>query len=99
MNPSTILTANATEYKSWTWRDKLRCKLFPPRYDEPQWPVPFDAVEGDGLVIRTYVHLSFLDRLRVLFSGKLHVCSKTSTEHVIGNHKTTSSAFPVWRFR
>ena len=75
----------------WTWRERLRFKLFPGRYcDLPEAP----ATHQDCLTIRTVVVLGWLDRLRLLFSGRLTVETKTVTENMVGQHKTSSVAFP-----
>src|SRR5690348_2521342 len=70
--------------RPWTWKDKLRCKLFPPQYcDLPEAP----PTHKDVLVCRVTSELSWLDRLRVLATGRLQVESRTVTENVIGDHK------------
>lgn len=73
--------------RPWTWKDKLRVKLFPPQHcDVPEAPAHF----RDALVCRVVSELSWLDRLRVLVTGRIQVESKTITEHAIGCHKTQS---------
>lgn len=73
--------------RPWTWKDKLRCRLFPPQHcDLPEAP----ATHKDVLVCRVTSELSMLDRLRVLITGRIRVESRTVTENVIGNHKTKS---------
>ena len=53
--------------------------------------LPKQVKMHDGLVVKTRVELSFKDRLIVLFTGKLEVESNTSTENVIGFHRTNST--------
>ncbi len=73
--------------RPWTWKDKLRCKLWPPQHCElPEAP----ATHKDVLVCRVTSELSMLDRLRVLVTGRIRVESRTVTENVIGDHKTKS---------
>lgn len=70
-----------------TWRDRFRERFFPAAYCElPEAP----ATHRDVLVVRVFTHLSWLDRLRVLLTGRIRVESKTVTEHVIGDHRTCS---------
>lgn len=68
------------------WQEKIGRKLFPASYIE--WP----EMEGakDGLHCDITVELSMLDRIRVLFSGKLEVTAKTATENLLGAHKTVT---------
>lgn len=75
----------------WTWREKLQFKLFPSRHCSlPDAP----ASHLDCIVVRTVVTLSLLDRLRVLWSGRLTVETKTVTEHIVGATTTASVAYP-----
>ncbi len=78
----------------WTWRERLRFKLFPDRY----CPLPeASAVHKDCVVIRTVVVLSALDRLRVLWSGRVTVETKTVTENIVGATTTASVGYPSLR--
>lgn len=82
-----------TMNRPWTWRDKLRCKLFPPQHCElPEAP----ATHKDVLVCKVFSELSMIDRLRVLITGRIKVETRTVTENVIGDTKTNSvfSALP-----
>lgn len=73
--------------RPWTWRDKLRCKLFPAQHcDLPEAPASFQ----DVLVCRVTSELSMLDRLRVLITGRIRVESRTVTENMMGSHRTKS---------
>lgn len=75
----------------WTWRERLRWKLFPSQH----CPLPdAPASHLDCVVIKTVVVLGWLDRLRVLFSGHLTVITKTVTENVVGATTTASVAYP-----
>lgn len=76
------------------WQEKLGWKLFPSVYvDSPELPGMRDV-----MVSYTHVNLSFLDRIRVLISGKIEVTTKTATENVIGKVSTNCgfSARPPW---
>jgi hypothetical protein len=86
--------ALATPIRPQTWRDKLRGKCFPRKDHLLEWPDLQGYPTADFLSIRTTTHLSFIDRLRVLVSGKLVVSTKTTTQFVIGENKTASVAFP-----
>ncbi len=79
--------------RPWTWKDKLRCKLFPPQHcGLPEAP----PTHKDVLVCRVTSELSWRDRLRVLATGRIRVESRTVTENLIGRHITRSvfSALP-----
>lgn len=74
--------------RPWTWKDKLRCRLFPWNHcDLPEAP----ATHKDVLICRVISELSLRDRLRVLVTGRIRLESRTVTEHVIGDHKTKSA--------
>lgn len=82
--------AYVVEYQG-TWRERLRFKLFPSRY----CPLPeAPASHLDCVVIRTTVVMGWMDRLRVLLSGRLTVETKTVTEHVVGATTTASVGYP-----
>ena len=75
----------------WTWRERLRFRLFPSRYCElPPAPATFQ----DCVVITTVASLSFVDRVRVLVTGKVTIETKTVTEHIVGGTMTSSVAYP-----
>lgn len=76
------------------WQEKLGWKIFPNTYvDSPELPEMKDVI-----VSYTRVNLSFIDRLRVLISGKIEITTKTATENIIGAVKTNcgSSVRPPW---
>ena len=75
----------------WTWRERLRFRLFPSRHCElPEAPAHY----ADCVVVTTTAVLSWADRLRVLISGRLTVQTRTVTENVVGDCRTSSVAFP-----
>lgn len=77
------------------WQEKLGWKLFPNSYTE----MPGIPKMKDCLVCYVTVHLSWLDRLRMLISGKLEVTAKTTTENVIGENFTNTGVSvrpPAW---
>lgn len=79
----------------WTWREKLRYRLY------PSMPCPLPsapAAFADCVVVTTHVGLDWLDRLRVLVSGKLKVETRTVTENVVGGTVSSSVAYPVLRW-
>jgi hypothetical protein len=51
--------------------------------DFPQWA-------KDGLTVRTTIHLSFWDRLKILCGWKLELDTFTATEEVVGRTETRS---------
>ena len=75
----------------WTWRERLRFRLFPSRYCElPVAP----ATYADVVVVKTVVVLSFTDRLRTLLSGRVTVETRTVCENVVGATITSSVGYP-----
>lgn len=78
----------------WTWRERLKWKLFPSRHCElPSAPATYQ----DCVVVRTVAMLSFADRVRVLLSGRLTIETKTVTENIVGAAVTSSVAYPSLR--
>lgn len=68
-----------------TWVDRLRWKLFPMETcDIPDIPA------RDCVIVRSRYRLSFLGRLRVLFSGRIEVETKTATENIVGACESSS---------
>lgn len=87
---------NAQEfYKPWTWRDRLRFKLFP---STPCPLPPAPAHFEDVLHVDVSVGLDALDRMRVLVTGKLAVRTRVVCEHKPGATVSASAAYPVLRF-
>ncbi len=73
--------------RRWTWREKLRAKLFPfVICHVPEAPPSFQ----DVIVSKSRSNLSFTDRLRVLITGKVEVETRIMTDVVIGSHRTNS---------
>lgn len=69
---------------------RLGYRLFPQRRIE--WPEPPEGETAkDGLHHEITIELSFIDRLRVLFSGRAMVRSRILTENVIGRFITVDS--------
>lgn len=74
----------ALVYKSTFW-ERLGWRLFRRKHiDMP------DVPGRDCLVVVSTVSISWLDRLRILFSGRAQVTSKTVTENIIGQNTTVS---------
>jgi len=72
---------------TWTWRDRLRSKLFPfVICHVPEAPPSFQ----DCIVTKSKSVLSFTDRLRILLTGKVEVEVRIVTEHVVGSIRTNS---------
>lgn len=81
--------------RKFTLRERIGMKLFPSRHCEvPEEEMPVKSRNWqDVLVIRTSVVLSWADWLRVVFSGRINVETKTATERVLGCTKTSSVAY------
>ena len=79
-----------------SWRDRLGRLFFPSTYLEP-WEDEDGWAPGD-LSTMTTVRLDWLDRLRLLISGKLYVHSRTRTDLIINRAegKSTSFVLPPW---
>lgn len=75
-------------------RERIGWRLFPSRHcdmpDLPKLKTGGQTATRDCLVAHTKVELSFLDRLRVLVSGRIEVVAKTVTENVIGENVTVA---------
>lgn len=91
------VTENFAYEAPWTWRDRLRFRLFPTRVCPLPMPERFTA--SDCVISRTAVGLDWIDRVRVLVSGRLMVETRTATEHEVGQTESLSTGYPVWRFR
>ena len=87
MNDDLDRNQNMRCSRSWTWKDRLRCALWPQQHcGLPEAP----ETHKDVLVCTVTSELSLLDRLRVLFTGRICIKTKTVTENVIGNCRTKS---------
>lgn len=75
-----------------TFLEKVGWKLFPAKHCDMPEP-HHHLMMRDGLVCRTEVQLSILDRLRVLVSGRVRVETKTTTENQIGWNATNAVGF------
>lgn len=74
----------------FTFTDRVWMRLFPvAAISEPEMP------HRDMFVCRTRVKFSWLDRLRIVMTGKAMVETRTVTENEIGAHKTASVAYPI----
>lgn len=75
-----------------TWRERLGYKLFPGKYCH----LP-DLEDGSGgkdcLVVTTWIEFDFIDRLRVLITGRVSVETRTTTANVIGENKTNHAVY------
>lgn len=91
MNESEVGVApenTCMEYHS-QWQERLGHRLFPGK-----WCGHPDMDEAhDCLVIRTEIHLSFIDRLKLLFSGIVRVETRTTCENIIGSNVTNSVGY------
>lgn len=81
--------AMAQDYQP-TWRDRLRGRLFPYRHCHPP-EAPGHYL--DCITIHTTVGLSWIDRFRVMLTGRLEVTTRTVTENTIGKNVTASESY------
>lgn len=87
MNEPTLPPENSAMCYQSQRRERLGWRLFPNAHCfSPD-------LEGgrDGIVSRVRCELSFMDRLRLLISGRIEVWVKTTTENEVGRHATNSS--------
>ncbi len=80
-------------YHEPTWRERFWPRLgfhhaHAPRPDEDELK---DGWAESWFVVETYVTLDWLDRLRVLVSGKLHVDHAIKTDVPIGRSQAVSA--------
>jgi len=90
---------NLTLASRWTWRDRLRWKLFPVRSHECHPP---EGDFTDCIIMEVRSSLSLMDRLRFLFSGRLQMRAYIATEHVVGATKSNTVVWvdcPAWAER
>lgn len=84
--PETNADCGAMVYHS-TLAERIGWRLFPREHiDAPEMPE-----QGDVFVCETEVRIDWLDRLRILVSGRCQVTTKTATEHRFGNSATVSN--------
>lgn len=76
----------ASPERPWTWKDKLRSKLFPFTICH----IPEASDFQDVIVTRTRSELSLADRLRVLFTGKIETETRIVTENMVGETRSNS---------
>lgn len=71
-----------------TRRERLGWRLFPSRHCD----MPKGMGFRDGIITEVTVGLSFADRVRALFSGRIRVVSKTATGNLVGHYETNAVA-------
>lgn len=82
-----------------TRRERLGWRLFP-RADQPAKPCPFSG--RDMVIVDVAAELSFVDRLRLLVSGRLSIRVRVETENVVGKTDSNSKIHvqpPSWLSR
>ena len=72
-----------------TWKDKLRWKLFPLAHIEYR---KSDSFYKDFVHTYATISLSFTDRIRVLFTGRMYYQVRVLTENIVGECSTNSCA-------
>jgi hypothetical protein len=72
-----------------TWLQRLGIKLFPSKYCE----LPEMEYTGDYVVSYTEIEVSFIDRIKLLFSGRCKTIVKTATEHTVGKTMSNSTFY------
>lgn len=90
MKPTGNFAAMLKDTRPW-WK-RVLCRLWPWKHlevgDLPAWA-------KDAIYVENRVELSFLDRLRVLVSGRLRVRSRTLTEVPPCRCESTGMAHPL----
>ncbi len=82
-----VWTQCSVSESTWTWRDKLRAKLFPVKHCfAPEAP----GFYKDCITIHTTTVLSWTDRLRVLLTGVICTHTRTVTENEVGDSMTNA---------
>lgn len=74
---------------------KLMFKIFPYKVLEPPEP---DFVQKDVLVTKTYTHFDWMDRLRILCTGKIQTWVETACETTPGRVKSESIVNVITKF-
>lgn len=71
--------------------EKITRKIFPWHH------VDIPEMDGtkDGIRIDSTITLSFVDRVKVLFTGRIYHRAWIATENTIGRHKAESKAWPM----
>lgn len=88
--PVSAAFACYTANRRWTWRDKLRAKLFPIQHAfAPEAPSHFK----DCVTVRSITKMSWVDRLRVLITGIVVTHTRTITENEVGDSITAAVCY------
>lgn len=82
-------TCFASDHK-WTWRDRLRSRLFPIQHCfAPEAPAHFK----DCVTVRSVTYLSWIERLKLLWTGVVVTHSRTVTENEVGDSCTAAKCY------
>jgi len=74
----------------WTWRDRLRSRLFPSKHCfAPESPEHFK----DCVTSRVVTSFSWLDRIRILWTGIVVTHIRTVTEYEVGETITDAVCY------
>lgn len=85
-----VAAACYTVERPWTWKDRLRARLFPMQHCfAPEAPGRFK----DCISVQTITVMSWADRLRLLFTGVVVTHTRTVTENEVGDSKTASVCY------
>ena len=85
-NQAACFVSNST----WTWRDRLRARLFPIKHCfAPEAPSEWK----DCVTVRSVTSFSWLDRLRVLWTGIVVTHVRTVTQHEVGDTRTAAECY------
>lgn len=86
----------------WTWRDKVRAKLFPAGWGHIDIPDLTPTKSADCIITRVELRWNLIDRLRLLLVGRTQVEVKTATENVVGKCEAAVAGWvlpPKWMDR
>lgn len=78
-----------------TKTQKIARRLFPSKFVDV--PEPDGKIKGYGEVIvcKVIAELSFMDRIRVMLSGRVAVDLKIACEYAVGETKTNAESYPL----
>mgnify|MGYP001617003604 CR=1 FL=1 len=89
--------AQTVQVRARTWRERLAIRLFPQRYLAPALERPGFALRE--LALDSFVQLGWLDRIRMVSSGRIVLRTRVQTDVLIRRAESrseTSVLPPAW---
>lgn len=68
-------------------------RFLPPLSDEQEETLAADGFAPGELMVDTHIGLDWRDRLRVLFSGRLRVQTRSATDRIVGKMQSRSVTY------